>query len=149
MKVKSKEEADQLYGRMMEDCEIQHAIESGQFESLSDVLDAVKARSESIQKALSEFGSFDGVRSLSKEEYKLIDTEMVNGTQNNWELKYVVGNPETRFKVTSDAANPQRRSKALAGAKKLAGNDWRVWVEHTETGERIFESEQEIAYSLA
>ena len=74
---------------------------------------------------------------------------MANGTQNNWELKYVVGNPETRFKVTSDAENPQRRSKAVAGAKKLAGNDWRVWVEHAETGERIFESEQEIAYSAA
>ena len=75
MKVKSKEEADQLYGRMMEECEIQQAIESGQFESLSDVLDAVKSRSESFQKALSEFGFFDGVRSLSKEEYELIESQ--------------------------------------------------------------------------
>jgi len=71
---------------------------------------------------------------------------MANGTQNNWELKYVVGNPKTRFKVTSDASNPQRRSDALKGAKKLAANDWRVWVENTKTGVRIFESEQEKSY---
>lgn len=72
---------------------------------------------------------------------------MVVRTQNNWELKYVAGNPETRFSVTSDAQNPMRRSKAVEAAERLAGNNWRVWVEHTKTGERIFESKQEIAYS--
>lgn len=72
---------------------------------------------------------------------------MINGTQNNWNLKYVVGNPETRFKITSDAQNPLRKSKALDAATRLASNNWRVWVEHKETGVRIFESEQEIAYS--
>lgn len=72
---------------------------------------------------------------------------MSNGTQDNWNLKYVVGNPETRFKITSDAENPQKKSKAIEGAKKLSSNGWRVWVEHNSTGKRIFESEQEIAYS--
>jgi hypothetical protein len=61
----------------------------------------------------------------------------------NWNLMYVVGNPETRFKVTSDASNPQKRSKAIEGANKLSSHKWRVWVEHKDTGERIFESNVE------
>ena len=70
-------------------------------------------------------------------------------TQIIWNLKYVAGNPEIRFKVTSDASNPMKRSEALNAARKLAKNDWRVWVENNNTGERIFESEQEKQYLTA
>ena len=72
---------------------------------------------------------------------------MQNSTQKNWDLKYVAGNPEIRFKVISDSKNPQKKSTALEGAKKIAGHGWRVWVEHTDTSKRIFESEQEKNYS--
>jgi hypothetical protein len=64
-------------------------------------------------------------------------------SQNNWNIMYVVGNPETRKKVTSDASNPLKRSVALEGAEKLAVQNWRVWVENNTTGERIFESSVE------
>ncbi len=39
-----------------------------------------------------------------------------------------------------------KRSDALAGAEVVARNGWRAWVEHHETGKRIFESEQEKAH---
>lgn len=67
----------------------------------------------------------------------------------NWNLNYIVGNPETRKKVTSDASNPMKRSNALDGAKKLSEHNWRVWVEHKDTGERIFESDIEKQYATA
>lgn len=64
-------------------------------------------------------------------------------TQSNWNLKYIAGNPKTRSHVSSDMDNPQRRSQALDGANKIAKNNWRVWVEHDVTKERIFESDAE------
>jgi len=64
-------------------------------------------------------------------------------TQKVWNLMYVAGNPEMFSKVRANASNPLKRSDALASAKTVAGNGWRVWVEHQDTGERIFESEQE------
>ncbi|WP_316157795.1 hypothetical protein [Cupriavidus sp. BIC8F] len=66
-----------------------------------------------------------------------------------WNLKYVVGNPTMFTKVTSDADNPKTRADALADASKVALNGWRVWVEHAETGVRIFESEAELAHTDA
>ncbi len=61
----------------------------------------------------------------------------------NWNLMYVVGNPDTMSMVTTDAESPMKRSLALDAAKRLATNSWRVWVEHKDSGERIFESDVE------
>lgn len=41
---------------------------------------------------------------------------------------------------------PLRRSEALESALQVAGNRWRVWIEHKDTGARIFESEAETKY---
>lgn len=60
-----------------------------------------------------------------------------------WNLMYVLGNTG---RVVSDAANPQDRAGALSGAETVAGNGWRVWVEHEGTGKRIFESKHEIEF---
>lgn len=67
-------------------------------------------------------------------------------TNRVWEVKYVVGNPEMFSRVTTAAGGPFRRTEALESAKKVAdnGGGWRVWVEHAETGKRIFESEAEV-----
>jgi len=64
----------------------------------------------------------------------------------NWNIQYVAGNPETRFNVTTDASNPQKRSTALAGAK-ISANGWRVWVEHKVQRMRIFESDSETLFT--
>lgn len=53
-----------------------------------------------------------------------------------WNLMYVIGNTG---RIVGDAANPQDRTGALAGAATVACNGWRVWVEHKDTGKRIFE----------
>ncbi|WP_151072933.1 hypothetical protein [Cupriavidus oxalaticus] len=66
-----------------------------------------------------------------------------------WNLKYVIGNPAMFTKVTNDAGNPRSQAEALADAEKVACNGWRVWVEHTNTGVRIFESEAEQAHVSA
>lgn len=58
-----------------------------------------------------------------------------------WNLVYVVGNTE---RVVSAADNPQTRANALSGAETVAKNGWRVWVQHHQTGKRIFESPAEI-----
>lgn len=52
----NQDEADQLYGRMMEACDIESAIESGQFQTLGDVLAALKARSAHINGRLQAAG---------------------------------------------------------------------------------------------
>ena len=64
-------------------------------------------------------------------------------TQKVWNLMYVAGNPGMRSKVTSNASNPMKRSEALSAAEKVAANGWRVWVEHSVNGTRIFESDVE------
>lgn len=61
--------------------------------------------------------------------------------QRVWNVKYVAGNPAMFSKVTVAAGGPFRRAEALRDAEKVAANGWRVWVEHHETGKRIFESE--------
>lgn len=63
-------------------------------------------------------------------------------TQKVWNLKYVAGNPAMFSKVTTAAGSPMKRSEALNGAEVIEANGggWRVWIEHTKTGERIFES---------
>lgn len=70
-------------------------------------------------------------------------------TKKNWNLMFVAGNPKMRSKVISNASNPLSRSEALAGAKKLAKHGWRVWVENSESGERIYESDIEKQYISA
>ncbi len=60
-----------------------------------------------------------------------------------WKLMYALGNTT---RVVGDAANPQDRTGALGGAATIAGNGWRVWVEHKDTGKRIFESQSEVAH---
>lgn len=66
----SKNEIGELAERMYECVEIQCAIESGQFKSLEDVLEAVKARSVAIGNRLREAGAFDEVRSLIPAEFE-------------------------------------------------------------------------------
>lgn len=63
--------------------------------------------------------------------------------QRVWDVKYVAGNPAMFSRVRTDAGGPHRRAEALAAAEQVAGNGWRVWIEHHETGKRIFESEAE------
>ena len=65
-----------------------------------------------------------------------------------WNLKYVAGNPDMFAKVTDAAGNPRLRAVAISDANKVAPNGWRVWVEHAQTGERIFESEAETAFRM-
>ena len=57
-----------------------------------------------------------------------------------WNLKYFAGNTGRLF---SDASNPQRRTDVLVAARQVEANGWRAWVEHSDTGRRIFESKQE------
>lgn len=52
----------ELYGRMIEDCDIEMAIESGQFKTIEDVYTAVKARSECINQQLLGVGVFKPAR---------------------------------------------------------------------------------------
>lgn len=59
MKIKS-EDADEMYGRMMESCDIAAAIQSGQLKTLDDVLSSVKERSKSISQAFSDRGLIGG-----------------------------------------------------------------------------------------
>lgn len=61
-------------------------------------------------------------------------------TNRIWNLMYALGNTS---RVVGDAANPQDRTGALSGAEHVAKNGWRVWVEHKDTGKRIFESAAE------
>lgn len=63
-----------------------------------------------------------------------------------WNLLYVAGNPALFTRITKDATSPLSRAEALTAAEKVAANGWRVWVEHVERTERIFESYHEIAY---
>ncbi len=58
----NQDEANQLYGRMMEACDIELAIESGQFQTLGDVLAALKARSSHIEGQLQAAGLFPAPR---------------------------------------------------------------------------------------
>lgn len=64
-----------------------------------------------------------------------------------WNLNFVAGNPEVFNRVRTNPASPMLRSKALEAAQHLADKGWRVWVEHHDTQERIFESEVEKAHS--
>ena len=72
-------------------------------------------------------------------------------TQNIWNLKYVAGNPAMFSKVITSAGSPMKRSEALNGAQTIGANGggWRVWVDHAETGKRIFESDAEKLYAVA
>jgi hypothetical protein len=66
-----------------------------------------------------------------------------------WNLKYVAGSPAMNSGATANADNPMSRTDALAAAEKVAGNGWRVWVEHHARQERIFESKPEKDHKAA
>jgi hypothetical protein len=55
-------------------------------------------------------------------------------SHNNWDLMYVAGNPGIFKTVRSDSGNPMKRSAALDCANKLSDKNWRVWVQHSQTG---------------
>lgn len=63
-----------------------------------------------------------------------------------WVLKYIAGNPSMFTKVTTDSGSPMMRQAALDGCAKVGGHNWRAWVEHVSTGERIAESDTEKAW---
>lgn len=58
---------------------------------------------------------------------------------------YEVGNTG---RIVGDSDNPQSRKKALEGAATIDQNGWRVWVEHHQSGARVFESEREKAHRM-
>ena len=61
-----------------------------------------------------------------------------------WIIKYVAGNPKIFSKITTDLYGPRTRSNAIKNARRVAGNNWRAWVEHQDDPERrIYESEIE------
>ena len=62
-------------------------------------------------------------------------------TKKIWVVKFIAGNPNIFTKVRCQ--KPALRSKAISEAKDIAKNRWVVWVEHFETGEKIFESSPE------
>jgi len=72
MAVHDIDDANQLYGRMMECCDIERAIETGQFKTLADVLEAVKARAKNLNKELCSCNFFKGNRSKPFEAFELV-----------------------------------------------------------------------------
>lgn len=58
-----------------------------------------------------------------------------------WNLMYALGNTS---RIVGDSANPQDRAGAIGGAETITKNGWRAWVEHCETGKRIFENQAEV-----
>lgn len=67
-------------------------------------------------------------------------------TQKVWQLHFVPGNPGIFHKENTMPGT--RRAEALTMAKEMLENNptWRIWVEHIETGETIFQSESEALY---
>ncbi len=63
-----------------------------------------------------------------------------------WNLLYALGKTD---RVMGDSENPQRRARALDGAATITKNGWRCWVEHKDTGKRIFENPAETAHRQA
>lgn len=70
-------------------------------------------------------------------------------TKKVWNHMFVAGNPKMFKKVRSSSENPMLRSEALEDAKMAGDKGWRSWVEHSVTGERIYESETEKAFKSA
>lgn len=68
------------------------------------------------------------------------------GTRNIWVVKLVAGNPEIFTDVKIGQGSPMMRQDALDDAKTHGEKGWRSWVENKTTGERIYESEAEIAF---
>ncbi|MBN3776947.1 hypothetical protein G3O06_05100 [Burkholderia sp. Ac-20345] len=63
-----------------------------------------------------------------------------------WNLMYALGNTG---RIVGDSDNPQARKTALEGAAVVDKNGWRVWVEHHQTGERLYENDPEKAHRAA
>ncbi|MBY7854368.1 hypothetical protein KW429_11730 [Vibrio fluvialis] len=68
------------------------------------------------------------------------------GTQKVWVVKFVAGNPEIFSDIKTAHGSPMMRGKALEDAKIIGDKGWRSWIENKTTGERIYESEAEIAF---
>jgi hypothetical protein len=67
-------------------------------------------------------------------------------TNKVWLLRYIAGNPAMFSTVITADDQPKSRADALSGAaviERNTGGAWRAWVEHTSTGERIYESPAE------
>lgn len=62
-----------------------------------------------------------------------------------WHVKYVVGNPLMFERITTAAGGPFARKVALDGFANIC-QEWRCWVEHVSTGERIAETDVEKAW---
>lgn len=95
---------------------------------------------------LNEYGEYDQISQTQvqiKNRTNLDRKQNTMSTNKVWNVKFVAGNPEIFTKITTAAGGPFKRSEALADAATVAGHNWRAWVEHVETGERIFESEVE------
>jgi F0F1-type ATP synthase delta subunit len=69
---RDKQVLDWLYGRMMEACDIAHAIESGQFKTLAEVLQACEQSAEACSAQMKAAG-VKFARSLSQEEFAAIE----------------------------------------------------------------------------
>lgn len=69
---RDRQELDWLYGRMMEACDIERAIESGQFTTLEEVLRAVQQSAE-VYSARMKAAGMKFARTLSQEEFAAIE----------------------------------------------------------------------------
>lgn len=63
-----------------------------------------------------------------------------------WVVKLVAGNPEIFSDVKTGNGSPMMRANALEDAQIHGDKGWRSWVEHETSGERIYESEAEVAF---
>ncbi len=63
--------------------------------------------------------------------------------KNIWNLKFIAGNPQIFNKVRTGTGSPMGRAQALEEAEIINSKGWRGWVEHENTGERIYETDVE------
>ena len=62
-------------------------------------------------------------------------------TKKVWKLHFVAGNPKLFDKAAGGEI--MARWEAIEAAQRMSANGWRAWVEHHETGVRIYESDAE------
>ena len=66
---------------------------------------------------------------------------------NVWKLMFISGSATKVVKHAED--RPLPRKVALDKAVAISRNGWRVWIEHYQTGKRLFENDAERSYRLA
>lgn len=71
MAINDFDEQHQSYGQMLQCTELAYFIESGQLNTIQDILNFLKCRGDALNNELLESGFFKGTRSLSSEEYDL------------------------------------------------------------------------------